>query len=155
MDDLGKMLGGLSGGQGGAGGTGDIAGAIGGLVGGSGGLGGLVGQLQQAGLGDAVSSWVGTGPNQAVDPATLGAALGPEKVQAVAEQSGIDVGALLPMLAGALPTIVDALTPDGQVPSGDAAAGLDIGGILQGLGGAANAGPDSPLGQLGKMLGGR
>ena len=152
MDDLGKMLGGVTGGTSG---SGDIAGAIGGLVGGEGGLGGLVGQLQQGGLGDAVSSWVGTGPNKQVDPGALGAALGPEKVQAVADQAGIDVGALLPMLAGVLPTVVDALTPDGQVPSGDAAAGLDIGGLLQGLGGAANAGPESPLGQLGKMMGGR
>ena len=33
---------------------------------------GLVNQLDQAGLGDAVSSWVSTGPNKPVDPNALG-----------------------------------------------------------------------------------
>lgn len=154
MDDLGKMLGSLGGG-GGTGGAPDIAGAIGGLVGGEGGLEGLVGQLSNAGLGDAVSSWVGTGPNQQVDPSQLANALGPDTVNQLAAKTGLDASALMPMVAAALPAVVDALTPDGQVPSGNAAGGLDIGGILQGLGEAANAGPDSPLGQLGKLLGGK
>ena len=150
MDEIGKMLGG----SGGSGGVGDIAGAIGGLVGGEGGLEGLVNQLGKAGLGDAVSSWVSTGPNKAVDPNALGAALGPDKVQQLAGQSGLDVGALLPVLAAALPTVIDAITPDGQVPKGNAAAGLDVGGVLEGLSEAANAGPNSPLAGLGALLGG-
>ena len=37
------------------------------------------------------------------------------------------------MLAAALPTIIDALTPDGQVPQGDAAGGFDLGSMLGGL----------------------
>ena len=150
MDEIGKMLGG----SGGSGGAGDIAGAIGGLVSGEGGLQGLVNQLGQAGLGDAVSSWVSTGANKPVDPNALGAALGPEKVQQVAGQSGLDVGTLLPILAAALPTVIDAFTPDGQVPKGNAAAGLDVGGVLEGLSEAANAGPNSPLAGLGALLGG-
>jgi len=150
MDEIGKMLGG----SGGSGGAGDIAGAIGGLVSGEGGLQGLVNQLGQAGLGDAVSSWVSTGANKPVDPNALGAALGPEKVQQVAGQSGLDVGTLLPILAAALPTVIDAITPDGQVPKGNAAAGLDVGGVLEGLSEAANAGPNSPLAGLGALLGG-
>ena len=150
MDDIGKMLGGA----GGAGGVGDIAGAIGGLVGGEGGLQGLVNQLDSAGLSDAVSSWVSTGQNQQVDPNQLGAALGPDTVNQLAGKSGLDVGALLPILAAALPTVIDAITPDGQVPQGDAAKGLDVGGVLEGLSEAANAGPDSPLAGLGALLGG-
>lgn len=153
MDDLGKMLGPAAGG-GAGGGIGDIAGAIGGLVGGEGGLEGLVGQLSGAGLGDTVASWVGTGANKPVDPGTLGAALGPDEVQQLAGTSGLPVEALLPVLAAALPTVIDALTPDGKVPHGNAAAGLDVGGILQGLSEAAQGGPDSPLGQLGGLLGG-
>jgi uncharacterized protein YidB (DUF937 family) len=148
MDEIGKMLGG----SGGSGGGGDIAGAIAGLVGGEGGLQGLVNQLGQAGLGDTVSSWVSTGANKPVDPNALGAALGPDKVQQLAGQSGLDVGALLPVLAAALPTVIDAITPDGQVPQGNAAAGLDVGGVLEGLSEAANAGPNSPLAGLGALL---
>jgi uncharacterized protein YidB (DUF937 family) len=150
MDDIGKMLGG----SGGSGGIGDIAGAIGGLVSGDGGLEGLVSQLGEAGLGDTVSSWVSTGPNKPVDPNVLGTALGPDKVQQLAGQSGLDIGALLPIVAAALPTVIDAITPDGNVPKGDAAAGLDVGGVLEGLSEAANAGPDSPLAGLGALLGG-
>ena len=151
MNDLAGMLGGLDGS--GAGG-GDLAGAISGLVGGHGGLEGLVGQLTRGGLGDAVNSWVGTGPNQHVAPEHLGAALGQDKINALAKQSGLPVETLLPILASALPHIVDALTPNGQVPSGNATAGVDIGGILQGLGEAATSGANSPLAQLGNLLGG-
>ncbi|MFN8630721.1 MAG: YidB family protein [Chloroflexota bacterium] len=152
MNDLAGMLGGL-GGDGGNGG-GDIVGAIGGLVSGHGGLEGLIGQLTSGGLGDVVNSWVGTGPNQHVDPAHLANALGNDKVSELAGKAGLPVEQFLPILASALPSIIDALTPDGKVSSGDAASGFDIGGILQGLGEAANAGANSPLGQLGNILGG-
>jgi uncharacterized protein YidB (DUF937 family) len=152
MDDLGKIIGGLTGGD--AGGGGDIVGAIGGLVSGQGGLQGLLDTLGKGGLDDIAKSWVSTGANKPVTPSALGDALGPEKVDALAQKSGLSVEALLPLLASALPAIIDALTPDGQVPQGDAAAGFDIGGLLQGLSDAANAGPTSPLAGLGKLLGG-
>ena len=149
MDDLNKMLGGLTGG-----GDGDIVGAIGGLVSGQGGLQGLIDKLGQSGLDDVVQSWISTGGNKPVTADALGQALGPEKVDQLSQQSGLSVDALLPLLASALPAIIDALTPDGNVPQGDAAAGFDIGGMLQGLSDAANAGPNSPLAGLGKLLGG-
>ena len=148
MDEIGKMLGGGFGG--GAGG--DLVGALGGLVGGEGGLEGLLAQLGQGGLGDAVGSWVGTGQNKQVDPQQLAAALGPAKVQQLAGQSGLSIEMLLPLLAAALPTIIDAITPDGKVSSGDATAGLDIGGLLEGLSGAAKSGADSPLASIGDLL---
>ena len=143
MDDLGKMLGSLGGGTAGAGGTGDIAGALGGLLGSEGGLDGLVKQLTDAGLGEQVQSWVGTGANEPVDPDQLASALGPDKVSQLSSQTGIDIGALLPMLAAALPTIINALTPDGKVPSGSSAGGFDLGSVLGSLGGGAAAGSSS------------
>lgn len=151
MDDLGKMLGGLGSG---AGGGGDIVGAISGLVGGQGGLQGLLDSLGKSGLDDVAKSWVGQGGNKHVEPAKLGEALGEDKVNALSEKSGLPVGALLPLLASALPAVIDALTPDGKVPDGDATQGFDIGGMLKGLSDAANAGPNSPLAGLGKLLGG-
>ena len=150
MDDLGDVVGGLTGQQSGGGGITDVFGS---LVGGEGGLGGLVGQLQSSGLADQVGSWVGTGTNQDVDADQLRGALGDDKVANLAAKSGMSVEQLLPLLAAALPTVVDALTPDGNVPQGDAAAGFDIGGLLEGLGKAAQAGPSSPLAQLGNMFG--
>lgn len=158
MDNIGDMLGELMGGgqsgSAGGGAGGDIVGAFGGLLGGEGGLDGLVAQLGQGGLGNVVGSWVGKGPNQSVEPAALRAALGEDKVQQLAAKSGLSIEALLPMLAAALPTIIDAITPDGKVPAGDATKGFDIGGMLQGLSDAASTGPSSPLAGLGALLAG-
>lgn len=161
MDDLNKMLGSLGGGATGAGGSGGIAGAIGALAGGEGGLEGLLGQLSSAGLGDQVQSWVGTGPNQPVDPDQLANALGPERVNQLSSQSGIDVASLLPMLAAFLPQIINALTPNGRVEPGGA-GGFDIGSVLQGLGGGgANQSPAAGVSgapgvpDIGSILGGK
>jgi uncharacterized protein YidB (DUF937 family) len=148
MDDIGRMLGG----QGGAG-SGDLVGALTGLVGGEGGLKDLIAKLQSGGVGDKVGSWVGTGANEPVDPEELERALGQQKVQALSSQTGLPIGQLLPM-AALLPTIIDALTPDGKVADGDATSGIDLGGLLEGLAGAAQSGAGGPLGGLGDLLGG-
>lgn len=100
----------------------------------AGGLGGLIAQLQAGGLGDQVSSWVAKGPNQPVDAHALGQTLGPDVIGQLAGKTGLPIDQLLPALAGALPSVIDALTPDGKVPEGGA-GGLDLGGLLGGLGG--------------------
>src|SRR4029078_4875858 len=87
MDDLGKMLGSLGGGTGDTGGAPDLAGARGSLTGGEGGLEGLLAQLSNGGLGDEVGSWVGTGPNQPVDPQRLGRARGPDQREHAASKT--------------------------------------------------------------------
>ena len=155
MDDLSQLIGGLEG----AGVPGAEADSIGGLAAAvreDGGLDALLAKLQAGGLGDAASSWVGPGPNQAVDPQQLGDALGPDTVNRLSAGSGMSIAQLLPLLAAFLPQIIDMLTPDGAVPSGGlnsaaAAAPGDIGGMLGGLlGGSSGSGaPD-----LGEMLGG-
>jgi uncharacterized protein YidB (DUF937 family) len=93
-----------------------------------GGLGGIVSSLQSGGLGDAVSSWLGSGDNLAVAPDQLAAALGPEKVSQFADQAGISGSEAGVLLSGLLPQIVDKLSPDGALPD---SGGLD--GMLQGL----------------------
>jgi uncharacterized protein YidB (DUF937 family) len=173
MDDLSKLSAGLDGTPTSAG-AGDPAAtdpaAILGLAGAvqaTGGLDGLVGKLRQGGLGDEVDSWIGTGDNQPVDPQRLGAALGPDTAQQLSSASGLDLGALLPLLAAFLPQIINMLTPNGTVPEGglgQAAQGAipDLGGLIGGmLGGAGGSGTaggsgslDDLLGGLGGMLGG-
>ena len=142
MDDIGKMLGG----SGGSGGVGDIAGAIGGLVGGEGGLEGLR-EPARSRPGSATRSARGSRPAPTSRSTRTRSARrsDPTRCSSWPARAGLDVGALLPVLAAALPTVIDAITPDGKVPQGDAAAGLDIGGVLEGLSEAANAGPNSPL----------
>ena len=158
MDDLSKLsqsLGSAGGAQVGAT-MGDLAGAIQE----TGGIDGLLDRLRQGGLGDEVDSWVSTGANQPVDPSRLGAALGPDTVQRLSTGTGLDMAALLPLLAAFLPQLINMLTPNGQTPAGglDHAAGSggldDLGGLLGGLmGGGAQSG-GAGLEDLLKGLGG-
>ena len=82
-----------------------------------GGLGGLLAQLQAAGLGDAVKSWIGSGQNAPVKPEDLGAALGPKNVGTMADKAGVGEDDLLTQLARVLPGLIDKLTADGRIPS--------------------------------------
>ena len=162
MDDLSGLLGGLTGGPEGGDPTAQL-GKLATAVQEEGGLDSLVGQLQSSGLGDQVSSWVGGGPNQPVDPQALGAALGPDQVQRLSSKSGIDIAALLPLLATFLPQIINMLTPQGKVPEGglDQAAqqgmpdlGSLLGGVLGGAGGTQAGGAGGLEDVLGGLLGG-
>ena len=82
----------------------------------AGGLAGLVQQFQQAGLGQQVQSWVGSGPNQPVNENQVQQALGPQ-LDGIAARTGLPVGALVGLLAQALPTIIDHMTPHGRLPT--------------------------------------
>lgn len=127
MGLLDSVIGAL--GQGGGGGQGDLLSAVVSMLaqGGGGGLGDILGKLQQAGLGDQVSSWVSTGANLPVSPDALGNALGPDILGKLGQHSGLQGGDLLGQLAQVLPQVVDHLTPQGQMPQ---AGGLDVGAIL-------------------------
>ena len=99
-----------------------------------GGVDGLLTTLRQGGLGGAVDSWISTGPNQAVEPQKLEAALGPGNVNQIAAKSGLSVEMLLPLLATFLPMIIDMLTPDGNAPKTGSDGGIgQIGDLLGGL----------------------
>ena len=144
--DFSNLLSGLGGAEGGV----DPAKLIGGVqevFASQGGVDGLLAKLRAGGLGQHVDSWVSTGENTPVEPAQLGAALGPETVNQLSASTGISIQSLLPMLAGFLPMIINALTPNGQAPKpGEPANQPDLGGILGGILGG---------GGLGGMLGGR
>jgi uncharacterized protein YidB (DUF937 family) len=124
---LGQVLGGAQpqqpqgGGLGGLDGLGGgLAGALGGLLannGEVGGIGGLVSRFEQAGMGDVIGSWIGTGENQPVSGGQLQDALGSDVISGLAQKLGISAATLLPMLATLLPMLVDRLTPKGQVPA--------------------------------------
>jgi uncharacterized protein YidB (DUF937 family) len=81
-----------------------------------GGLTNIVGAFRQAGLGDAVSSWVSTGPNLPISAEQLMQGLGAGRVQQLAQSSGLTEGAAASALSGLLPTLIDRLTPDGTMP---------------------------------------
>lgn len=116
----------------GSGGLGDLLkGGLGGLFAGgaagsilSGGLGDLVRQFQQNGHGDIVNSWVGPGANKPISPNDLASALGSDRLNALAAQSGMSRDELLDGLSQQLPEVVDQLTPEGRLPTEQEASRL-------------------------------
>ena len=83
-----------------------------------GGLSGLAGAFSKAGLGNIVSSWIGTGQNLPVSADQIQQVLGNDQIQAIAQKAGISTESAGGQLARLLPGIVDKLTPGGQVPMG-------------------------------------
>jgi len=88
-----------------------------------GGVGGLVSAFNNAGLGSIVSSWVGTGANQAVSASQVSQVLGSGQLSQIASQLGVNSSQASSVLAQLLPHIVDHLTPNGQLPAPGAAGG--------------------------------
>ncbi len=97
----------------------DIMSVVMGLLGQSGGLNSLIGQFTSKGLGDVVSSWVGTGKNLPVSADQIKNVLGDDTVKDMAAKTGMDTHELTGQLSDLLPQIVDKLTPDGKVGEGD------------------------------------
>jgi uncharacterized protein YidB (DUF937 family) len=82
-----------------------------------GGLGGLLKQFQQKGLGEVADSWIKTGPNDAVAPAQISDALGPDVIDTLSQRTGLSKDQVVQMLSQVLPNVVDRLTPGGRLPS--------------------------------------
>jgi len=86
------------------------------MMGGRQGLYKLVSQLESGGLGRKVWSWVCQGSNQPVTGAELGNALGADKIERLAQQTGTSQNHVTDELAEHLPRVIDRLTPDERVP---------------------------------------
>lgn len=153
MSLLDSILGAVAGGQqaqagngGGMGGLGNIGNllsmvasnpqllqAVAGMLsndGAQGGLGGLTQKFQQAGLGDMVRSWIGSGQNQPVSGDQLSHVLGPDAITSLAEKLGVSPGAAADQLSSVLPGLIDQLTPNGQAPEGGLGNSGDLMGVL-------------------------
>jgi uncharacterized protein YidB (DUF937 family) len=130
---LGGLLGGGGQQAGGAGGAGALLGALGGLMGGAqqpaqgaGGAGGLgnlamslpqlIGLFQNSGQGNAASSWLSSGANEAVSGDQVASAFGAERLGALASQLGMSEQDTASHLADILPQVVDKLSPNGAMP---------------------------------------
>jgi uncharacterized protein YidB (DUF937 family) len=115
LDSVKSALGGSS-----ASSQNDLMSAVMNLVGQqSGGLNGLIQQFSSKGLGDVVSSWVGTGKNLPISSEQIQHVLGSDTVKNIASKLGVDTNSVASQLSNLLPQVVDKLTPDGKVPEGD------------------------------------
>ncbi|MBK6558971.1 MAG: DUF937 domain-containing protein [Comamonadaceae bacterium] len=139
---LADVLGGLLGqAQGGAqpgepGGLGALLPVLIGLVsnnGQTGGLGGLAEKFNQAGLGDVLGSWIGTGPNAPITGDQLGSVLGGDLMNQLATRLGMSEADAAGQLAQGLPDLIDRLTPQGEAPEGGFGNAGDLFGMLGGM----------------------
>jgi uncharacterized protein YidB (DUF937 family) len=85
-------------------------------------LPGLLEKLNAGGLGSLVQSWVGTGKNLPLRADQVKSALGSSTLSGIAGQLGVSEDKAASKVAGALPQIINKLTPDGQVPNQEALA---------------------------------
>jgi uncharacterized protein YidB (DUF937 family) len=84
--------------------------------GGQGGLSAIVAKLEQAGLGEQVKSWIGTGQNLPITAEQLQQVLGSDVAKQLAAKFGIPIDQLAQVLARQLPAAVDHASPNGKLP---------------------------------------
>lgn len=145
--NIGDLLGSLTGGgnsndnnnaSGGGGGGGSnliqsMLPAIMGMLAG-GGLQKIMGGLQAKGLTSEVDSWTGSGENQAMTPDQVKEVLDDDDLDQVAQKANVSKDEAANAISQVLPGLVDKMSPQGQMPGGDALSGL-LGSLTQQLGG--------------------
>ena len=85
-------------------------------TGSQGGLNAIVAKLEQAGFGEQVKSWIGTGQNLPITADQLRKVLGSDTVRQLAARYNIPVDQLSQILAQELPKAVDHASPGGTLP---------------------------------------
>lgn len=83
------------------------------------GLGDLLGRLSSGGLGEQVQSWISTDPNARVSGRDIRRAAGDAAVERIAARAGVSRRQAAGGLATLLPTLVDQVSPHGELLSGD------------------------------------
>ena len=83
----------------------------------NGGLQGILAKAQQAGYGEQVQSWIGTGQNMPIDAGALSQIFGHGQLGQIAQQLGVSREEAAGQLAQTLPQVVDEMTPQGQIPA--------------------------------------
>jgi len=83
----------------------------------SGGLNDLLKQFQQAGQGNAVNSWVGSGPNKTISADDLAKVLDSDQIKTLMAHAGLSRDEVLNALSEHLPGLVNEMTPNGRPPT--------------------------------------
>ncbi len=119
----------------------------------TGGFGGFLDRFRNAGLGDTVNSWITTGDNTPLSNEQLESALGEDTISSLANQAGVDRTTAASAMSSMIPSVVDTLTPDGEVPD-EASLLSRVGGFLSGWGGTLGGVAAAGLGAAGAFAGG-
>jgi uncharacterized protein YidB (DUF937 family) len=102
-------------------------------VGGGGGLADVIDAFNKGGLGNMVSQWISTGPNPPISGDQLSQVLGSDTIGQIAQRAGLGHADASSALAAVLPSLIDHLTPNGQVPDAGSLQS-SLGGLLASVG---------------------
>jgi uncharacterized protein YidB (DUF937 family) len=80
-----------------------------------GGIGGVLDKFKENGLAEQAASWVGKGENIPISADQLSSVLGSDAITGMAAKFGISPETLSAQIAEHLPTVIDKMTPDGEV----------------------------------------
>lgn len=79
-------------------------------------LGDILDRFRGAGAGSKVDSWVGTGPNQPIQPSDVEAAIDEDTLTSLSMQTGLSREELISRITRDLPEAVNKMTPNGNLP---------------------------------------
>ena len=79
-------------------------------------LGDILDRFRGAGAGSKVDSWVGTGPNDPIQPSDVEAAIDEDTLTSLSMQTGLSREELLNRITRDLPEAVNKMTPSGEMP---------------------------------------
>ncbi|MEP6565596.1 MAG: YidB family protein [Mesorhizobium sp.] len=79
-------------------------------------LGDILDRFRGAGAGAKVDSWVGTGPNEPIQPSDVEAAIDEDTLTSLSMQTGLSREELLSRITRDLPEAVNKMTPSGELP---------------------------------------
>ncbi|MER8806044.1 YidB family protein [Mesorhizobium australicum] len=79
-------------------------------------LGDILNRFRGAGVGSKVDSWVGTGPNEPIQPSEVEAAIDEDTLTSLSMQTGLSREDLISRITRDLPEAVNKMTPSGEMP---------------------------------------
>jgi uncharacterized protein YidB (DUF937 family) len=129
LDQVGGALGGALSGAGGGGTKAILLQQLVAMLSKPGALQNLTGAFQNAGLGNILQSWLGSGANLPIDASQITKVLGAGTVGDLAQKAGISEGETASTLSSLLPQVIDKISPGGSAPSEG-----QLGGMLSSLG---------------------
>lgn len=98
-----------------------------------GGLAGLVEKFNQAGMGNIINSWIGSGEKLPISGEQISTVLGSGVIGNIATQLGIDPAQVSNQISQVLPGLINKLTPGGVAPEGGLGNASDLIGKLGGF----------------------
>ncbi|MER9722088.1 MULTISPECIES: YidB family protein [unclassified Mesorhizobium] len=79
-------------------------------------LGDILDRFRGAGAGSKVDSWVGTGPNEPIQPSEVEAAIDEDTLTSLSMQTGLSREELISRITRDLPEAISKMTPTGELP---------------------------------------